>query len=297
MDTTTTEQAVESEQGLTFEKVWEALMELRASIKEDREREREAYERAREAYERDREAYEREKKERQEADEREKKERQEAYEREKKEKQEADERAREAYEREKKEKQEADEREKKERQEADELYEKKKQEADERFREEMEKSRREHDRMIEELQKNVGGVQNTIGKLTEAMFMAGLMAEFNNLGYEFTRTHHRTKYKVGKTFIGEVDACLENGEYVMLVEIKTEMKKAYVDDYLEQVGRIRKYMDAKGDDRKIIGGVAGGIVSESVQVYAQKKGLYVAVQSGDSVCVADAPKGFKPRVW
>jgi hypothetical protein len=56
-------------------------------------------------------------------------------------------------------------------------------------------------------------------------------------------------------------------------------------------------MDNHGDKRNLVGAVAGAIVPENVCRYAQKKGLYVLVQSGDSVVVAAAPQGFTPRKW
>ncbi|MHC6202269.1 hypothetical protein ACYULU_03645 [Breznakiellaceae bacterium SP9] len=49
--------------------------------------------------------------------------------------------------------------------------------------------------------------------------------------------------------------------------------------------------------KKRLGAVAGGIVAESVKRYAQKKGLYVLVQSGESVNVAETAKDFKAREW
>jgi hypothetical protein len=38
-------------------------------------------------------------------------------------------------------------------------------------------------------------------------------------------------------------------------------------------------------------------VADEVRKYAQRKGLYVLVQSGDSVTVADLPESFSPREW
>jgi hypothetical protein len=70
-----------------------------------------------------------------------------------------------------------------------------------------------------------------------------------------------------------------------------------VDEHLERIEIIRGYMDKRGDSRKIIGAVAGGVVSDDVVNYAQKRGLYVIVQSGDSAAIAEIPKGFTARTW
>jgi hypothetical protein len=39
------------------------------------------------------------------------------------------------------------------------------------------------------------------------------------------------------------------------------------------------------------------VVTKKVLEYAQGKGLYVLVQSGDPTAVAEPPAGFKPREW
>jgi hypothetical protein len=199
MDTMTAEQALEAAKGLTFEKVWSALMETRAQMKETDARMDERYE--------------------------------------------------------------------------------------------------ETSKLVAELSKNMGGLQNSLGRLIETMFTADLCSKFNELGYEFTRQTCNTKYTENNERIAEVDAILENGEYILLVEVKTEMRDEYVDDHLARIEKIRKYMDNHNDARVIIGAVAGGVVPESVLRYAQKNGLYVIVQSGESSTIADMPKGFEERKW
>jgi hypothetical protein len=56
-------------------------------------------------------------------------------------------------------------------------------------------------------------------------------------------------------------------------------------------------MDERGDKRTIVAAVAGSIVDEKVCEYAQGKGLYVLVPSGDSVAVANVPAGFTRKEW
>jgi hypothetical protein len=43
----------------------------------------------------------------------------------------------------------------------------------------------------------------------------------------------------------------------------------------------------------LVGAVAGGIVPDEAQKYAQEKGLYVIVQSGESVAIAESPPDFQ----
>ena len=83
----------------------------------------------------------------------------------------------------------------------------------------------------------------------------------------------------------------------MPVEVKTELTTEDVKEHLQRIEAIREYFDERGDKRKLVGAVAGGVVSENVLKYAQKQGLYVIIQTGDSVAIADIPPDFKAREW
>ena len=158
-------------------------------------------------------------------------------------------------------------------------------------------SQKNTDKILADLSRNIGGLGNFIGRFTESMFSAELWEKFNKLGYTFTKQAPHMKFYDNGKVLAEVDFFLENGIYAMPVEIKAELSNGNVDDHLERIGKIREYMDERNDKRKLIGAVAGGIVQESVLRYAQKKGLFVIVQTGDSVAIAAMPKGFKAREW
>ncbi|MCL2165065.1 MAG: hypothetical protein FWH55_11915 [Oscillospiraceae bacterium] len=167
----------------------------------------------------------------------------------------------------------------------------------EQLRDQMRESRLEADKQMKEMQKSIGGLGNSLGRLTEEMFSAELYKKFSDIGFTFTKQAERVKFNENKQVIAEVDLFLENGEYVMLVEIKTDLSISDVDRHIEKIGIIRKYMDTRGDARKIVGAVAGGIVPEKVLKYAQSRGLYVVVQSGDAVEIANISMSFTAREW
>jgi len=152
-------------------------------------------------------------------------------------------------------------------------------------------------KQIADLSKNLGGLGNTFDKFTESMFQAELWEKFNELGYTFSKQSPYVKYYENNQVLTEVDFFLENGDIAMPVEIKTELTANDVDEHIERIEKIRRYMDARNDSRKLVGAVAGGIVPENVLNYAHKKGLYVIVQTGDSVAVSLTPKGFEARQW
>ena len=165
------------------------------------------------------------------------------------------------------------------------------------LRQRMDESWQRMEKNIADLSKNIGGLGNSLGDFIETMFSAEMMRKFDELGYQFNTQSKRKLFYNGRQFLAEVDSVLENGEYVMLVEIKTTLKTDDVERHLERIETVRQYMDARGDVRKLVGTVAGGIVPENVLVYAQSNGLYVLAQTGDSVAVADMPQGFKAQEW
>jgi predicted AAA+ superfamily ATPase len=161
----------------------------------------------------------------------------------------------------------------------------------------MEKSSQELKKLVADVTKNLGGLGNTLGKLTEALLSSELWKKFAELGYEFSRQSQRYQFVENRRVMAEADFWLENGEYVMAVEVKTELTTEDVKTHLERMDIIRRYMDGHGDTRKMIGAVAGGIVAANIASFAHRNGFYVVVQSGDAIAVADRPDGFKAREW
>ena len=167
---------------------------------------------------------------------------------------------------------------------------------------ERKKSDAERDKREEEgfkrLREQLGSLGISYGEQVEAMFV-NLGDKFNALGYDFPK-----EAKGGVKFFGEgrrilveVDQFLENGEVVMPVEIKAKLKIDDVNDHLKRCAKIREYNSIQGDNRRVLGAIGGGVVPKNVREYATKKGLYVLVQNGDSVEVANVPMGFKPTEW
>ena len=167
----------------------------------------------------------------------------------------------------------------------------------EESRQRTDESQRRTEKNIADLSKIIGRLGNPFEPFIETIFPAEILKKFDELGFQFkTQANHKRFYEAGRV-IAEIDSVLENGDYVMLMEIKTNMSIDDVEEHLERIAIVRKCMDANGDSRKLVGAVAGGIVPESVLNCAQKKGFYVLVQTGDAVAIADMPHGFKAREW
>jgi ACT domain-containing protein len=93
-----------------------------------------------------------------------------------------------------------------------------------------------------------------------------------------------------------VDVWLENGEFVMAVEVKSRPRKRDVEDHVKRMGILRAYLDGRNDTRKLLGAIAGAIVSRDLRDTIIEQGFYVIEQSGDTVKI-EPPTDFKPRIW
>ena len=151
-------------------------------------------------------------------------------------------------------------------------------------------------RQIKELSKNIGGLNNAFGKWAEEMVSAKLWEKFRAIGYAFTHGGPHEFWEGGRV-AAQVDVLLENGEYAMAVEVKSELTAEDVDDHIRRIGKVREQLDKRGEARKLAGAVAAMVAPKEGRKYALKKGLYVLVQSGDTVVLAEPPEGFAVREW
>jgi hypothetical protein len=173
---------------------------------------------------------------------------------------------------------------------------KKFQETDLKFKE-TDKRFQETDRAVKEASRIVGNLGNKLGIVVEHMVLSNILEKFNSLGYEFTKAGPNVRIEDWKSqILTEIDALLENGDFALAIEVKTQLNVGHVDEHLERMEKLRRYADDRGDRRKFIGAVAGAIVAANVKEYALKKGFYVIRQSGDTVTIEN-PASFKPREW
>jgi hypothetical protein len=158
---------------------------------------------------------------------------------------------------------------------------------------------KETDRQMKETDKRVGEITNRFGDMVEHMVVPNLVARFQELGFTFTRAGPNVKIVDREhDIITEIDAFLENGDKVMIVEIKTKPNIEDIQDHLERMEKLRAYADLRRDTRKYLGAIAGVVVDEGVKNYALKNGFYVLEPSGETFTITEpASKGYAPREW
>jgi hypothetical protein len=152
---------------------------------------------------------------------------------------------------------------------------------------------------IKETDKRVGEITNRFGDMVEHLVVPNLVAKFRELDFTFTKVSKDTKITdEHNRVLAEVDAFLENGDKVMVVEIKTKPTISDINDQVKRMKKLRSYADVRKDTRLYLGALAGVVISDSVKTYALKKGFYVLEPSGETFTVTEPQAhGYTPREW
>jgi len=173
-------------------------------------------------------------------------------------------------------------------------------EEERRLREEERKLRaEEHERQKERLDRmsgRVGGLGNTLGEIVEHLVAPGIEERFWERGIELRTTGSNLRLHEGGKTVAEVDVLLENDDVIMVVEVKSKPKAEDVAAHEERLERVRGCYGRRNDARRVFGAMAGAVFGAAEKKAALDAGIYVFVQSGDTMRL-DVPEGFEPRAW
>jgi hypothetical protein len=158
---------------------------------------------------------------------------------------------------------------------------------------------KETNKQMKETDKRVGEITNRFGDMVEHMVVPNLVAKFQELRFTFTRVASNVEIVDREhDIITEIDAFLENGDKVMIVETKTKPDIGDIQDHLERMKKLRVYADLHQDTRKYLGAIAGVVVAKNVKNYALKNGLYVLEPSGETFAITEpGSQGYNPHEW
>ncbi len=132
------------------------------------------------------------------------------------------------------------------------------------------------------------------GKLIEALVDGDLVSLLKGRGIDVTHTSTNLKLKYDD-YRREVDILAVNGKEVVAVEVKTTMKVADVDYFLEVLPHFKK-LAPEYADRTVFGAVAYLKADEKSEVYAERKGLFVIRATGSSASITNRGR-FQPRAF
>jgi len=166
--------------------------------------------------------------------------------------------------------------------------------------EELAESQKETARQMKEtdrrLDKQLGKLGNRMGEVIEYMVAPNLREKFRELGLNFPQVHQNSKVAdYDNNIFLEIDVKLENGDKVMLVEVKTNLTTQDVKDHVKRLDKMRVYADLHGDKRAFLGSVAGVVMTKNAKEYALKQGFFVIEPSGETFNIISP--GNKPKEW
>jgi hypothetical protein len=161
-----------------------------------------------------------------------------------------------------------------------------------------EKAQKETARQIKATNKQIGKLGGRYGEMVEAMVMPNLVGKFRRLGLVFDKaTRGATIVDRVNGIAADIDVTLENGDKVMIVEVKSKPAPEDVNDHIKRMQKVRRHADLVGDRRKFLGAVAGMVVNDDMRNCILRHGFYVIVPSGDTFDIT-APEGdYHPREW
>ena len=132
------------------------------------------------------------------------------------------------------------------------------------------------------------------GKLMESLVEGDLVNLLNRRDIAVDHTITSAKKNYGERR-WEFDVLAVNGDEVVVVEVKTTLKVADVDHFVERLRDFPELMPEYAD-RLVYGAVAYLKSHESVTVHAGRQGLFVIRATGSSASITNA-EGFTPRTF
>ncbi len=176
---------------------------------------------------------------------------------------------------------------------------------DERFKEFEEKwdrifeeSRKEFQKRVEENRREIREIKalftDEIGEIVEALVESPLVKLFNERGIQVKQTYQRAlSRRTGRDV--EVDIIAEDGMEVIVVEVKTTLRKRDIDKFIEKL-KIFKEAFPKYKENHVYGAIAYLNGRTELTKYAYKKGLFVIKVINENAKILNDEK-FRPLTF
>lgn len=130
--------------------------------------------------------------------------------------------------------------------------------------------------------------------MVESLVEGDMVRILNEWGIEVTDTiNRRSGKRDGIDY--EFDIIAINGTEIVIIEVKTTLRKEDVIDSLDKLTLAKKWMP-EYDNKKKYGAVTFISEDSGVGILAEKKGLFVIRATGDSATIANSEQ-FQPKVW
>ena len=106
---------------------------------------------------------------------------------------------------------------------------------------------------------------------------------FRERGIVISKIYQRSKIQKNGSKM-EIDILGVNGEYAVLIEVKSTLTVSDVEEHEKQMGMFKRLFPVYAD-RKVVSAVVGIVIDTGVDIFAYKKGFFVIGQTGETVAI------------
>jgi hypothetical protein len=152
---------------------------------------------------------------------------------------------------------------------------------------------------MKETDRKMGDLYNRFGEMAEHLVAPGIAQRFNERGFHFDSIMPGGIKIVDeqRKVIAEIDLLLENGEYIIAIEVKATVRLKDVEHHIRRLDILREHRAKKHErPKKIQGAIAGAIFGAAEKQAVIEAGFYALEQSGDTMKMV-IPADFVPREW
>jgi len=133
------------------------------------------------------------------------------------------------------------------------------------------------------------------GKMIEALVQPNALKLFQEWGIEVHRVYQRSKSQQnGQTM--ELDLLLENDRQVVVIEVKSTLRVADVQEFMDDLKQLVDFFP-RYRDYEVYGAVAGLEIVEEADLYAYRQGLFVLGVVGEGMIRIKNDERFRPKDW
>jgi hypothetical protein len=159
----------------------------------------------------------------------------------------------------------------------------------------MAEERKIHEEKMEDLSQRFGHLSNRFGDIIEAIISPNMCEKFEKYNFNFHSSCTNLIIKSGKKTIAEIDVLLEDGDCVMIVEVKTKPILDDIKKHLERIEKIQKHPTGAIKNKKVYGAIACALIDDETKDAIFAAGFYIVCHTGDNVEILEPPPGFVHR--
>ena len=154
-------------------------------------------------------------------------------------------------------------------------------------------------KIVKELSKNVGGLNGSMGELIETLFGPHICEKFDPYQFNLKRIFKRVPiYDDTSRRRGEIDLLLSNTTVCMVLEVKRWLDNLEkVNEHIKRMQLVSQYPPAEIKGKKLMGAIAGAVVTPEAREYAEESGFFVLELAGDDVQLLESPEDFQAKEW